>query len=235
MRESHEGRALEFDDIGLIGMGQILDERAHIGARVRVRWAEIVVIGIAERVARDRARMEHAEAGVVQADGPAAHAEPARVAPARKLAKDVPAVNNDLRDLGLDRKPLPARGRRVEIDRAVLGKVDLSLRAARLKKAPGVIGAGEADRVEAGALAKLAERRIVADVEKVPGVCPHRPVHVLSLSRKPARERSGARARLSRRYPGPGHMRPGSDGAIKSGVPRRTGVHICLDQDSRLA
>ena len=177
MRESHEGRALELDDIGFIRMGQVLDERADIGAGVRVRWAEVVVVRIAERVARDRPRMQHAEPGVVQADRPAAHLQPARVAPAHELAKHVSAFKNDLGDLGLDLKPLPARGRRVKIDRAVLGKVDLSLRAARLDEAAGVIGRGETDAVHARAVAHFSKRRVVADVEKVPGVCPHRPVH----------------------------------------------------------
>ena len=158
-------------------MGQVLDEGAHIGARVRVRWAEIVVVGIAEGVSRDRSRMEHAEPGVVEANRPAAHFQAARVPPAHKLPKNVSAVLNDPRDLGLDREPLPARGRRVEINCAVLGKVDLSLWASRLKEAAGVIGARETDAVRAGAVTNLSERRIVADVEKVPGVCPDRPVH----------------------------------------------------------
>src|SRR5579872_6461575 len=179
MSESHEGRALELGDIRLIRMRQILDERCDIGSGVRVRWAKIVVVRIAERVARDRARMEHAKAGVVKADGPAAHFQPACVAPAHELAKDVSALKDDLRDLGLDHKPFPARRHRVKIDRAVLGKVDLSLWASRLKKAAGVIGGRETDRVDAGAVSELAERRIVPNVENVPGVCPHRPMHSL--------------------------------------------------------
>ena len=42
----------ELDDIRFIRMGQVFDKRADIGAGVRVRWAEIVGVRIAERVAR---------------------------------------------------------------------------------------------------------------------------------------------------------------------------------------
>ena len=110
MRESHEGRALEFDEIRLVGVGQVFDKSADIGARVRVRWAEIVVVGIAERVARDRARMEHAEPGVVQADRPAAHFQAARVPPAHELAKNVSALRMTSATLGWIASPSQRAG-----------------------------------------------------------------------------------------------------------------------------
>jgi hypothetical protein len=60
VREAHKRRALKFDKVRPVGMGQVFDERADIGAGVRIRWAETIIIGIAERIARDGARMKHA-------------------------------------------------------------------------------------------------------------------------------------------------------------------------------
>jgi hypothetical protein len=128
-------------------VSQIFDKSAHISASVRVRWAKTIIIRIAERVARNGSRMEHAQPRVVKANGPARHSQAACVPPADELPEDVSALKNDPGDLGLDREPLPSRWRRVEIDCAVLRKVDLSLRASRLEKVAGVIRGREADAV----------------------------------------------------------------------------------------
>ena len=169
MRESHEGRALEFDDIGLVRMGQILDESADIGAGVRVRWAKIVVVRIAERVARDRARMEHAEPGVVKANRPARHLQPACVPPAHELPKNVSALNDDLGDLGLDRRAPPSA-------RASGGNRLCRPRESRpFASGFAAGGSGRRDRsvarltqFEARAVAHFAERRIEPDDRECP-------------------------------------------------------------------
>ena len=154
--ESHEGWSLEFNEIRFVRVRQIFDESADIGAGVRVRWAKTVIVRIAERVACDGARMKHAEPSVVETNSPARHAESACVPPAHELPQNVSAVPNDIGELGLDREPLPAPTGRVEIDRSVLGKISFSLRASRLKESPGVIGAGQADAVQARAIAQFA-------------------------------------------------------------------------------
>ena len=181
MSESHEGWALELDNVRLVGIGQVLNERADISARVRVRRAKIVVVRVAKGVSRDRSGMQHAEPSVVEANCPAAHFQAARVAPLHELAKNVSALGDNVCDLGLDREPLPSRGRRMKIDCAVLRKIDLSLRTSRLEKAAGVIRGREADAVEARAVTQFAERRIVSEIEYVPGICPHRPMHFTRL------------------------------------------------------
>ena len=80
MREAHEGRALEFDEVRPVGMGQIVDKRADIGAGVGIRWAKVVVVRIAEGVAGNGAGMKQAEPRVVKAHRPAgdARARPRR-------------------------------------------------------------------------------------------------------------------------------------------------------------
>jgi hypothetical protein len=57
--------------------------------------------------------MQHAEPGVVQANRPAAHFEPARVPPAHEFPKNVAALEN-ASALGLDGEPLPARRGRMD-------------------------------------------------------------------------------------------------------------------------
>src|ERR1700733_243004 len=120
-------------------MSQIFDESAGIGARVWIRWTKTVVIWIAERVARYRLGMEHAEPGIVKADSPTRDFKAAFFPPPDEFPKNVSTFENDSGDLGPDREPFPSGRRRVEIDRAALGKVNLSPRASRLKKAAGVI------------------------------------------------------------------------------------------------
>src|ERR1700760_2823992 len=107
MSESHEGGSLEFNTIRFVRVGQIFNESADVGASVRVRWAQAVIIGIAERVSRNRARMEHPQPSVVQTNSPARDLKAARVSPAHELLKNVSAFLNDFGELGLNRKPLP--------------------------------------------------------------------------------------------------------------------------------
>ena len=71
MREAHEIRAFEFQHVRLVARRHIANECHHIIARSRARRAEIVIVRIAERVARHMIGMQKPQTRIVQTYSPA--------------------------------------------------------------------------------------------------------------------------------------------------------------------
>ena len=146
-----------------IASGHVLGEADRVGARLRSRRAEVVEVGVAEGVADDRVRMRHAEPRVVQQHQPDIDRHAALVG---QLAQHVALANEPVRDR-LD--GAVARRIGVEIDRSVLGEIDLSGLAVRPHELAGVIAAGDRHRIEAEA-AELLRGGFDAGFREIPGI-----------------------------------------------------------------
>ena len=158
-----EARRLERDAANRVALGDVPGEADGIGARVGRRGAEVVVVGIAEGVADDRVRMRHAEPRIVQQHQPDIDGHAAVV--------DQFAQNIALAEQPVGDRLYGAIARRigVEIDRSVIGEIDLSGLAVRAHELAGVIAAGDRHRIEAE-VAEFVCRGRDAGFRQIPGV-----------------------------------------------------------------
>ena len=157
--ELHEVRCLELDRVERIALGHCLGHGYHVGPGIGMSWREREGAHVAIGVDGTGLGMGEAEPHIVQADRPGIDAETAPLAGVQELAEHVAPLANDGCHLGLEPEIGEGARRRLEIDRAVLGKVGLPQRAARLEEVARVVGGGEADAADPCPAQDLVERR----------------------------------------------------------------------------
>ena len=163
MRIGREARRLDRNAANGVALRHVLGEADCIGARLGRGRTEIVEIGIVEGVAHDSIRVRHAEARIVQKDEPDIDRHAAAV---DQFAQHVTLAE---RSVGHRLDGAVARRIGLEIDRPVVGEIDLSRLTVRAHELAGMVAAGDRHRVEAE-VAELLRGGRDAGFREIPGI-----------------------------------------------------------------
>ena len=158
-----EARRLHRQAGDRIALGHIAREADGISTRIGCRRAKRIDITVAERIGDGRLRVCRSDERVMKQNQPHIRGD---CLLRRQLAQDIVILEHRIGD-GLDRAV--AARIRLEIDRAVLGKIDFPGLAMRPQKFPGVIAPRIGDCVEPKR-AELRHRIGDACFRQIPGV-----------------------------------------------------------------
>ena len=152
-------------------------EHTGVCTNVRVRRAKLGDVRVAEGVLRRAVRMTLGERAVVEEHRPGMHAQ----APRRRAGDELWERVRSLAHGRLQADLAPARRIRPEEDRTVLEEAHLANRVVREDVARLVVGGGDSDAAETGAVLDVVEDRIQAFVSDVGGEEEDRAVHAVQL------------------------------------------------------